>query len=181
MKKHLTEEEFNEVQARISSGDASITIPRRVARQFFTHISNSSIKNTTLSSALWQKSLTWTGVIGAPILLVACCLLIISSTGWWAAIAVPLVGIFWTILAGLTNEDGGWPSITIALVASIACFFFLSQAFSLPLFLFVSSLWVHRMTYILTQRLLITLVNNFYPAYDMLTDHIELDDPATSE
>lgn len=181
MKKYLTEEQFNEVQARISKGEASITIPRRVARQFFTHTSDTAIKTTTLSSALWQKSLTWTGVVGAPVLLAACCLFMISSSGWWATVAIPLTGIFWTILAGLTSENGEWPSVTIALVASIACFFFLPGSFSLPLFLFVFSLWVHRMTYILAQRLLITLVNNFYPAYDMLSEHIELDDPATSE
>lgn len=181
MNKHLTEKEFNAVQIRISNGEASVTIPRRVARQFFTHISDASIKTTTMSSALWQKCLTWTGVVSAPILLAACCLSIISSSGWWAAVTVPLTGIFWTVLAGLTNENGEWPSITIALVAAIACFYFLPQIFSIPLFLFVVSLWVHRMTYILAQRFLITLVNNFYPAYDMLSEHIELDDPEASE
>jgi hypothetical protein len=181
MKKYLTEQEFDEVQSRIRRGQASVTIPARVARQFFTHISNASIRDTTLSSALLQKSLIWSGVAGAPILLLVCCLLIVGSAGWWAAIILPLTGIFWTIIAGLTNENGKWHSITVILLASIACLFFLPPGFSLPLFLFVFSLWIHRMTYILAQKLLTGLVNNFYPAYDMLTEHIELNDPAMSE
>ena len=181
MQKHLTEEEFARVRTRIISGQASICIPRRVARQFFTHTSNSSIKNTTDSSAHWQKSLVWMGVSAAPILLLVCGLVVIDSSGWWAAVTVPTIGIFWTILAGLTAEDGDWPSVTIALGLAIACYFLLPPTYSVPLLLFVSSLWIHRMTYILAQELLISLVSDSYPAWEMLTDHIDLDDPAMPE
>ncbi len=181
MQKHLTEEEFTQVRTRLSSGQASICIPRRVSRQFFTHTNNSSIRNTTASSVLWQKGLVWMGVTAAPILLLVCGLVVINNSGWWAAVTVPAIGIFWTILAGLTAEDGDWPSITIALGIAVACDFLLSPTYSVPLLLFVFSMWIHRMTYILAQVLLTRLVSDSFPAWEMLTDYIKLNDSPISE
>ena len=100
----------------------------------------------------------------------------IDSFGWWAAIAVPVAGASWAIIAGLTYEDGEWLSITILLAASIASYLFLTPTYSIPLIFFVFSLWLHRMTYILAQKLLIDIVEDSYAAYDMLAENVEIQD-----
>ena len=101
-----------------------------------------------------------------------------------AALTVPVAGASWAILAGLTNEDGQWLSITVLLAASIASYLFISPTYSIPLMLFVFSLWLHRMTYILAQKLLIAIIEDSYDAYDMLAENVEIQDamiPASIE
>lgn len=181
MKKYLTEEEFKQVQEHLIAGDASLTISRSISRQFYMRVSNSAVKSATGHSTMTQKVMVWSVQTSALLALVVCCGLIIDSFGWWAAFAVPLTGAFWAILAGFTNEDGGWPSITIILAASLASSLFIIQMYSIPLIFFVFSLWLHRMTYILAQKFLITLVVNSYATYDMLAENIDIQDPMTSE
>jgi hypothetical protein len=100
----------------------------------------------------------------------------IDSFGWWAALAVPVAGASWAILAGLTNEDGEWLSITILLAASIASYSFMAATYSIPLIFFVFSLWLHRMNYHLAQKLLVAIVEDSYAAYDMLAENVEIQD-----
>ncbi len=178
MIKHLTAEEFEAVRSRVHAGKASIRIPRGVARQFFTHVSNRSIIDITDLSALREKILVWLGIGGALFALAACVLLVVQWYGLWAVVAVPLIGIFWAILAGLTHEEGHWQTISIALLASMAAALFFSSPYAIVLFLFVLSLWIHRITYILAQHFLERLVLDSFDAWDMLVEHIDLEDPA---
>ena len=181
MSKYLTEEQFKAIQAHIRAGDASLTISRGIARRFFMRVSNASIKSSTGNSALLQKTLVWTIQACALLCLLICGAIMIDSFGWWAALAVPVAGASWAILAGLTNEDGEWLSITILLAASIASYSFITPTYSLPLIFFVFSLWLHRMTYILAQKLLISIVEDSYAAYDMLAENVEIRDAMMPE
>jgi len=181
MNRYLTEEEFKVIQAHIKEGDASLTISRSIARHFFMRVSNASIKSKTGNSALLQKALVWTSQVCALFCLLICGGVMIDSFGWWAAIAIPVAGASWAILAGLTNEDGGWLSITIFLAASIASYSFITPTYSAPLIIFVFSLWLHRMTYILAQKLLIAIVEESYAAYDMLVENVEIQDAMMPE
>lgn len=181
MSKYLTEEEFKAIQVHLKEGDASLTIPRSIARRFFMRVSNASIKSNTGNSALLQKTLVWTTQGCALLCLLICGGIMIDSFGWWAALAVPVAGAFWAILAGLTNEDGEWLSITILLAASIASYSFMAPTYSLPLIFFVFSLWLHRMNYRLAQKLLITIVEDSYAAYDMLAENVEIQDAMMPE
>ena len=65
MKKYLTSEEFEAVKTRIAGGHSSMTIPRSVARQFFTRVNNASVIEITGHSIRFQKFVIWTGVIGS--------------------------------------------------------------------------------------------------------------------
>jgi hypothetical protein len=181
MSKYLTEEEFKGVQAHIKVGDASLTISRSIARRFFMRVSNASIRSNTGNSALLQKMLVWLTQACALSCLLICGGMMIDSFGWWAALAVPVAGASWAILAGLTNEDGEWLSITILLAASIASYALVTSTYSMPLIFFVLSLWLHRMTYILAQKLLIDIVEDSYAAYDMLAENIEIQDAMMPE
>ena len=62
MTSYLTIDEFTALQSRIESGQASLTVPRSVARQFFTHVTNSSIKTITDTSMFWQKGLIYAAI-----------------------------------------------------------------------------------------------------------------------
>ena len=181
MNRYLTEEEFKVIQAHIKVGDASLTISRSIARHFFMRVSNASIKSNTGNSALLHKALVWTSQVSALFCLLICGGIMIDSFGWWAAIAVPVAGASWAILAGLTSEDGEWLSITIFLAASIASYSFITHTYSAPLIFFVFSLWLHRMTYILAQKLLIAIVEESYAAYDMLVENVEIQDAMMPE
>jgi hypothetical protein len=181
MSKYLTEEEFKGVQAHIKVGDASLTISRSIARRFFMRVSNASIRSNTGNSALLQKTLVWLSQACALFCLLTCGGMMIDFFGWWAALAVPVAGASWAILAGLTNEDGEWLSITILLAASMISYSMVASTYSMPLIFFVFSLWLHRMTYILAQKLLIDIVEDSYAAYDMLAENIEIQDAMMPE
>jgi hypothetical protein len=176
MSKYLSEEEFKAIQAHIKVGDASLTISRGIARRFFMRVSNASIKSNTGNSALLQKMLVWTTQGCALLCLLICGGFMIDSFGWWAALAVPVAGASWAIVAGLTNEDGEWLSITILLAASIASYSLITPTYSIPLIFFVFSLWFHRMNYHLAQKLLVAIVEDSYAAYDMLAENVEIQD-----
>lgn len=181
MNKFRTAEEFEELQALIKAGRASIEISRSISRQFFMRVSNASVKSTTGHSVILQKILVWSCQGMALLLLLLCGVIIANSFGWWATIGIPIVGTFWAILAGLTNEDGDWLSITIILMAAVGSFSLIPVSYWLPLIIFVLSLWLHRMTYILAQNLLIPILVNSYDAYDMLVDNIELRESSATE
>lgn len=181
MNKYLSADEYKVIQTHLAAGDACLTISRSISRQFFMRVSNASIMSNTGNSALPQKILVWACQACALLSLVICCGLIIDSFGWWAALAVPVCGASWAILAGFTNVNGGWRGITASLVGAIVSYSFLTEAYSLPLILFVFSLWAHRMTYILAQILLIAIVKKSYAAYDMLIENVEITDPMTPE
>jgi hypothetical protein len=176
---YLTEDEYAALQMRIEAGDSTIAVPRGVARQFFTHVSNSSIKSITDTSMFWQKSTIWAGILFSILTLLAAAVLIINSFGNWAAVAVPLTGIFWVVLAGLTYNEGSWTSTTVILITSISAIFFMAQIYSLPAFFFILSVWSYRITYLLAESLLARLLKRSYAAFDMLVEHIEIQEPGS--
>ena len=179
MKEYLSEEQFKDVQSHVTTGAASITVPRGISRQFFMRVTNDSIKSTTGKSALAQKSAIWAFEIISLLCLAICCVALIDAFSWWATMAVPLTGIFWAVLAGLTNENGDWRTITAALFGALLSGLFMPESFSSPLMLFVFSLWIHRMSFLLSQNFLIKLVTGSYAAYDMLAEHVEISHPGS--
>jgi len=178
MTQFLNEEEHQRLQQQIAEGKTRLTIPRSVARQFFLRVDNKSIKETTNESAIAKKLLIWSGTISAPILFGVCAILLIVETGAFAALAVPLAGVMWTVLAGFTSETGDWPSITIAVAVTGILYALSGDPYSLALVIFTLSLWVHRMTFVVAQRFLTQIVASSFAAYDMLVDHVQLENCA---
>ncbi|MBD3648460.1 MAG: hypothetical protein HUJ31_13630 [Pseudomonadales bacterium] len=175
MKKHLTKEEFTNLQPDFATGKAAVVVPRSIARQFFVRVDNKSIKATTGESAIIQKLIVWTGMATAPVLLGVCLLVLIIEMGWSSAFAVPVVGIFWTVLAGFTSDTGPWYEITAALAIAFLVWLVYTNNYALALLFFTLSIWVHRMTFMLAQHFLAQIVARSFDAYDMLIDHVSIE------
>lgn len=181
MKYYLSENEFVEMRQRLQSGEASLTVAASVARQFFTRVSNASIEETTGRSMMLQKLAVFSGIVVATLLLLAGLGLVIYSFGWGAAILVPLLGIFWTVLAGFTGDRGNWIHTVVGLVVGVGLGLLVDDAYGTPLILLTVSLCIHRSTYQLAQYFVVDLVSTSFPAYDMMVEHIVLRDPALAK
>lgn len=176
MKRYLTESEHEELRRSLERGDATLSVPRSVARQFFLRVDNASIVETTGESMVLQKSLIWLGIIGHATLFIASLVSIGYYFGWMATVGIPLVGIFWTILAGLTGDKGSMLHGSIGLAAAVLLAVLIPIGYAVPLILFATSLWLHRSCYMLAQYWVTSLVVRSFPAYDMLVEHIDVED-----
>ncbi len=174
MKKYLDLEQHGELKTEILSGQSQLHIPGSVCREFFTRVPNQEIVAVTGRSLMLPKLLVWLGVISAPVLLLAMFAFMVMTSGWLAALTIPLAGIFWTIVAAFMNPDGEWISITLAVIVVGLTLPLMDFAVGFTLFLFVFSLWIHRLTHIFAKLFLTDLVMQSYPAYDMLVEHIQV-------
>ncbi|MDA0788959.1 MAG: hypothetical protein O2780_05820 [Proteobacteria bacterium] len=181
MGKYLNAEEFAGLQQEIRDGRSAISIPRAVARQFFTHVAASAIRTTTGQGTILQKLAIWIGLVLSPLILAACCGLVAYEFGWLAMLVIPILGVFWTIFAGYTNELGRWQPATALLAVAAANLYVMPAELSWPLLGFVLSLWIHRITYILAEYWLAGLIGESYSAYEMLAEHVSIVGPARDE
>ena len=175
MSEYLDESAHAELAADAAAGRAVVRLPRTVAKQFFLRVSLSDIKTRSGRSVWPYKAGVLVGQILAPALLIGCFVLIYAeSEAWLSALLVPLAGILWTVIAGFINADGHWLPMTImvALAAGLAA---LGLPWAGALTVFTASLWVHRMTFVLAERSLTSLVTTSYAAYEMLTEHITVE------
>jgi hypothetical protein len=176
-KQYLDEVQYQQMQPKLMSGQARVKVDRRVARQVFTHVSNQSIMETTGHSMLAKKAVILSGLILPVVLFAGCLVAIIYYFGWYSAIAVPLVGVFWTVIAGLTADKGGWVHSVTGLALGLGIAVLATANFGIPIALFSVSLWLQRMTYLLAEIWVTQLVTQSYGAYDMLVEHLYLFDP----
>ena len=174
MNRYLTEEAFHGLQQRIKRGEVVLSVPPGVAKQFFTRVTSSAIKGTTGVAVIAEKLLIWSGVVLAPLVLLACFGYVAVEFDSLAAFAIPMIGVFWTVFAGYTNERGKWQPLTIILSIAAVNTLILEFAYSIPIFLFTLSLWIHRLTYVASQTFLTSIVTNSYPAYDQLAEHVQI-------
>ncbi len=172
MAKHLSEQEFEELVTHVADGTSSLSVTRALARQFFTHVGNRNVVDLTGRSVLGRKFVVLGLLLISLLLIVISLGLIIRDFGWAALFAVPLTGIFWTVLAGFTTELGSLLSSTVILIAVLAISYFLPMSYMLPVVLFAVSLFLYRLAHMLAQYFLLQLVVSSYDAYDMLSEHI---------
>ena len=176
MTQYLSEPEFLELQTRLAQNEASLTIGRRIARQVFTRVSNSEITSTFGRSQLWKKAIIWTTVIGPILLFVLCLGALIPPFGWMAAIAVPLVGIFWTVLIGYMSDKGTLPYNTAGLAVALLLVAFVPQEYGWPVALLAVSVWINHLGYVLAQHWVEAMARDSFKVYDMLVEHIAIKD-----
>ena len=174
MNKYLNPEEHQQLKSDLLSDRCQLVIPGSVCREFFTRVPNNEIVQVTRRSLMLPKLLVWLGVIAAPLVLIALFGFTIMTAGWLAALMIPLMGIFWTIIAAFMNPDGEWLSITLAILVVGLMLPFMDFTLGYSLFMFIFSLWIHRLTYIFARLFLTDLVMQSYPAYDMLVEHIRI-------
>ena len=181
MQNFINEQEYIDLLSRLQAGQAHLVVPRQVARDFFLRTSNHAIKHATGQSALISKSIIWIGVITAPLLFLIAAIYFIIDSGWAATIMVPLLGIFWTIIAGLTGDKGSFLQGTLAIIAGAILAAVLPAEYAIPLALIIVSLWVQRNIFFNAEYFLLRMISQSFAAFDMLIEHIEIIDSASIE
>jgi hypothetical protein len=176
MSKYITEAEFAQLQADRKRGAVEVSLPREVARQFFLRITSSEVKATTGKSIALQKLLVWICTITSPILFVASLVFFaMTHSAWESTLILPIAGICWTVIYGLTSNQGGWLIGTVPLVI---CAFPMASSganTSDPLFLFVLSIWLQRASYLLADRWLMAIVMRHFEAFEMMEAHLQIE------
>ena len=92
---------------------------------------------------------------------------------WWAALVIPVAGICWTVIYGLTGDQGGWLIGTIPMLISLGLLF-MNVSGSEPLSLFIASIWLQRTSYLLATKWLEDIVSTSYAAYEMMVEHVSI-------
>ncbi|MFT4853143.1 MAG: hypothetical protein ACI9YR_001527 [Bacteroidia bacterium] len=174
MAEHLTKDEHKVLQSDLSSGSARIHVTRSMARQFFIKVTNRKVRDLTGVSVLGQKLLVLALLATALILIVTCLVLTALEFGSAAVFAVPLVGIFWTVIVGLTTNSGSMLLSTLLLIPCLLLAYYLPVEYVWLLGNFIASIYCYRVAHILAQNFLVRLVSSSYDAYDMLDEQIVL-------
>lgn len=170
----LDAEQYAQLQADVAAGIKHLTVTRSLARQFYFNVSHREVRNLTGRSQIAQKTLVLVLLAISVMLIVTSLGLVFSDFGWAGLFAVPLVGIFWTILAGLTTELGGVIISTVILVIVLGVSLLLPGSYQQPVIAFSLSVFAYRLSHLLAQQFLIRLVTSSYDAYDMLCEQIEV-------
>lgn len=169
----IDQPQFESIQQRYRSGDLAVSMPRQIARQFFLLISNQDVKRTTGKSIIFKKGLIWLMNISSPLLFLACLAMIAINEGpWVASLAIPVAGICWTVIYGLTSDQGGWLVGTIPLVLSAIPMLDGGDA---TFFVFVLSIWLQRSSYLASTAWLMDIVMNSFDAFEMMQPHLSID------
>jgi hypothetical protein len=173
----LNEEAYAELQAKIADGKAGIRVSRSMARQFYLVVGNRNVRDLTGQSVLLEKILVIGLLLVSLIAMLASLVLIGVNFGHGAIVGIPLIGIFWTIIVGLTTEYGDLAQTVVvsALLAFAAAA--LPPDYLWPFEAFVASVAAYRLAHLFAQRLLAQLIGSSYDAYDMLSAQVEIVTP----
>jgi len=177
MSKFLNETQYQQAMTRHQDGQLEVQIKSLVARRFFTHIGGQEVIETTGTSIKLKKLIVGSAVLAAPLIFLGALALVLEQYGpTTSGIVIPIIGICWTVIYGLTSDHGGWMIGTLPLALSLLFFILVNQALGLLIVLFVLSLWLQRFTYLISSRWLLEIVTQSFPAYTALEEHIELVD-----
>ena len=172
MANFLNQDEFSLLAKDVSEGHATLNVTRSLARQFFMNVGGRNVRDLTGRSVLLQK-LTVFGLLLSSVILVLSSLgLLVAKLHWGALIAVPLTGIFWTILAGFTTELGSITSTIAIFVIVVMIAPYTGATYNMSIILFAGSLLSYRLAHMTAQYFLIRLILGSFHAYEMLSDHI---------
>lgn len=176
MSEYMSEAEFESLQQDLSSGKVDVSMPREVARQFFLRITAAEVKATTGRSIVVHKLLVWLFTIASPLIFLACILsFIMTHSAWEASLIVPIAGICWTVIYGLTSNQGGWLIGTVPLIISASPLVNSGLNPADPFFLFVLSIWLQRASYLLSEQWLMSIIMGHYAAFEMMETHLQIE------
>ena len=170
----LTEDEYKSLITEITGGTARLSVSRALARQFFLRVGNRNVRDLTGQSVIGQKLVVFCLLAAAVSLVIACFFLLAGVYGFIALFAIPLVGIFWTVVAGFTTEYGTVTASTLVCGACLGATFLLPQAYQMPLAAFLLSVYCYRLAHIAAQMFLLQLLMTSFSAYDMLCEQIDV-------
>lgn len=171
----LTPEEYKQLQSDIASGTAELIVSRSFSRQFFFNVGNRNIRDLTGVSMAGRKTIV-VALLMISLALAALCLgLVILEFGQWAIVGVPMVGIFWTVLAGFSTEMGGYLSNTLILVSSAVAAWFLPYEYGVTLLFFAISMYCFLIAHLIAETFMKQLLRTSFDAYDMLCEQIDIE------
>jgi hypothetical protein len=174
MAEYLTKDEYKVLQSDLSTGVAKLFVTRSMARHFFINVTNRNIRDLTGASVLVDKLQVFALLVTALVLITACLVLTAKEFGWAAMFAVPLIGVFWTIIVGFTTESGSMVLSTVLFIPCLLLTYFLPGPYGWIFGDFIVSIYCYRVAHILAQYFLVTLISSSYDAYDMLNEQIEV-------
>lgn len=175
----LTTEEYEKLQTDLDEGNAEIIVSRNFSRQFFFNVGNRNIQNLTGESMVGRKSVV-VGLLLFSLALAALCLaLVVREFGSWATVGVPLVGIFWTVLAGFSTEMGSFVSHTLIMASSAVAAWFLPQEYAVTLIVFGFSMYCFLLAHLIAEVFMKQLLRTSFDAYDMLCEQIDIEHHAS--
>ncbi len=170
----LTKDAYKILQPDLSTGVARLFVTRSLARQFFIKVTHRSVMALTGESIFGQKLQVLALLATALILITSCLVLVTKEFGWAAILAAPLIGIFWTIIVGFTTESGSMLLSTLLFILCLLLTYFLPVAYAWLFGNFVASIYCYRVSHIIAQNSLITLISSSYDAYNMLDEQIKV-------
>ncbi len=173
---YLSKEEHGELRHKMSEGKTRVTLPRNLARQFFFKVGRGEVRDVTGESIALQKLGVLLSLFTSFVLIVTCLVLIVYEFGWLSMLALPLTGIFWTIIVGFTTELGNLIATAVGFVIVTAIALLAGEPYLAPLLLFSISIVLFRISHIMAQYFLIDLIVDSFDAYDMLAEHIIVED-----
>ena len=172
----ITEAEFGQLQQDHRRGAVEVSLSREVARTFFLRITNAEVKNTTGKSILLQKLIVWFSCLASPFAFVASMAFFLTDhSAWEATLILPIAGICWTVIYGLTSNMGGWLVGTFPLVIAASPLINETGTLTDPILLFVLSIWLQRASYLLSESWLMSIVMNHYEAFEMMEEHLQIE------
>lgn len=179
MSEHLSKEDWQSLMADIANGSAQISVPRGLSRHFFTHVTASSINSVTGSHHLPQKLLVLSLLSAAILTGLATLYQIMVAFEDLAFIAVPLVGIFWTVIAGFTTDMGPGLKVTLPAAAVLVVgAYFLAPPYNMTVMLLIASLSFYRISHLFAEVFVVALVKESFQAWEMMEMHVRIDKDA---
>lgn len=108
MSKSLLRADFQALQYKLETGNASLRMPKQIAHQFFSCEPNESVVSIARKS-VFPKKLTIFLLYSAPLSLLMVSLgLVFVTFEWIAAVTIAAIGIFWSILVILTSDKDSY-------------------------------------------------------------------------
>lgn len=174
----MTESEYKTFVEQAYSGALMIGIDRSVARKFYTDIPLSKIVEETGEAPYFEKMVVWFAFLSAPISLLGSFVLSVLAFYWWAALAIPLSMLIYSIFSGQSSMPrGGMLGISVLLALAIGSLFthlfaspFTPWYFAVATF----SLWASRLLYSTSTAFLRAFVLRNQRALEFVGEHIHI-------
>lgn len=174
----MTENEYKTLVEQVYSNALQIGIDRAVARRFYTHIPLYKIKEETGETPYFAKMVVWFAFLSAPVALIASFILSVLAFHWWAALAIPLSIVIYSLYYGQSSMPHGgilWISALLALaIGSIFTRIFSSHFAPWYFIAFNFSLWASRLVYIAAKMLLMAFVLRNQRAFEFMGEDIHI-------
>ena len=175
----MTDEEYQALLSRVYSGKVLIGIDRTLARQLYTDVPVSRIKEKTGEAPYFQRTIVLGAQICGQLALLASLVFAFLAFSWWAALVIPVsIVVYFNFLARSAMAGGGGMAgvsvlVGLSLLGSYLGWF-PSQYASWFAVLLTAALWNARLIYDAADHFMRAFVFRNRRAYEFLAEHIHI-------